>query len=80
MSEKLTKREQEAFDLEAKAKAIRKAEKAFWTEVEERLEEVKKRFHLVESGSVTKESFKDATAQTAKIGSDETDDSLATSF
>ena len=41
-----TKREREAADLEAKAKAIRRQEKAFWAEVEERLDEVKKRFDM----------------------------------
>ncbi len=46
MAEKRTKRELEAADLEAKAKAIRRAEKAFWNEVEERLDEVKDRFGL----------------------------------
>ena len=44
MSETRTKRELEAAKLEAEAKAIRRAEKAFWSEVEERLPEVKKRF------------------------------------
>ena len=45
MSER-TKREIEASELEAKAKAIRRAEKAFWVEVEERLDEVKRRFDV----------------------------------
>lgn len=39
-----TKRELEAAAHEAKAKAIRRAERAFWAEVEERLEEVKEKF------------------------------------
>jgi hypothetical protein len=41
-------REKEAAELEAKAKAIRRAEKAFWQEVESRLPEVKTRFHLTD--------------------------------
>ena len=35
-----------ASKLEAEAKAIRRAEKAFWADVESRLDEVKERFHL----------------------------------
>lgn len=46
MDDTRTKREREAADLEAKAKAIRRAEKAFWSEVEERLDEVKERFGM----------------------------------
>lgn len=41
-------RMEQAADFEAKAKAIRRAEKAFWAEVEQRLPEVKKRFNLTE--------------------------------
>ena len=40
MQERKTRRE-EAAELEAKAKAIRRAERAFWEEVEGRAEEVK---------------------------------------
>lgn len=39
-------REKEASEMEAKAKALRRAEKAFWEEVEQRLSEIKKRFNL----------------------------------
>ena len=46
MEDNRTKREREAADLEAKAKAIRRQEKAFWAEVEERLDEVKERFGM----------------------------------
>lgn len=46
MEDNRTKREREAADLEAKAKAIRRQEKAFWSEVEERLDEVKERFGM----------------------------------
>ena len=46
MEKPRTKRELEASDLEAKAKAIRRQEKAFWDEVTERLEEIKERFGL----------------------------------
>lgn len=46
MEDNRTKREREAADLEAKAKAIRRQEKAFWDEVKERLDEVKERFGM----------------------------------
>ena len=46
MEDTRTKREREAADLEAKAKAIRRQEKAFWDEVKERLDEVKERFGM----------------------------------
>ena len=45
-----TKRAREAAALEAKAKALRREEKAFWDEVEERLDEVKARFNLSDIG------------------------------
>lgn len=45
-----TKRAREAAALEAKAKALRREEKAFWDEVEERLDEVKARFNLSDKG------------------------------
>ncbi len=45
------KRQIEAAKLEAQAKAIRRAEKAFWNEVEERLDEVKERFDLTDRES-----------------------------
>ena len=51
MSEKTTNKPQrfiEAAEHESEAKRLRKAEKDFWNEVEERLAEVKERFSLVE--------------------------------
>ncbi len=46
MEKSRTKRELEASELEAKAKAIRRQEKAFWDEVTQRLDEVKDRFGM----------------------------------
>lgn len=45
---------EQAADFDAKAKAMRRAEKAFWEEVENRLPEVKERFDLE---SKTKSDF-----------------------
>lgn len=44
----MTSRTERAAKLEAEAKAMRRAEKAFWTEVEDRLDEVKEHFSLVD--------------------------------
>lgn len=41
-----SKRADEAAELEAKAKALRRAEKAFWDEVYERLPEIQNRFNM----------------------------------
>ena len=46
MGEIKSKRAVEAAELEAKAKTLRRAEKAFWDEVNERLPEIQNRFNM----------------------------------
>ncbi len=46
MGEIKSKRAEEAAELEAKAKSLRRAEKAFWDEVDERLPEIQNRFNM----------------------------------
>ncbi len=46
MDKTRTKREIEASKLEAEAKAMRRAEKAFWSEVEERMDEIREHFDM----------------------------------
>ncbi len=59
MTEEKSQRELKAAKYEAEAKALRRAEKAFWIEAEERLEEVKKKFKLSDVTEDKKKSVSD---------------------
>lgn len=53
MSEKMTKNELEQLrKLQAKQQRIRRHEKEFWKEVDNRLDEIMKRYNLIDNGVI----------------------------